>query len=111
VHFYVHNIAFPLKMFCPQSTGNDECNWRKCYDSHAASSFGRFFHLIRYSLITRDRNFFSLVAIMASGSRMILPSSSNIGSSVALQPFLDTIREKRCGYGFYLVIPTHKLCD
>jgi hypothetical protein len=66
VYFYVHNIAFLLKLLCPQSTGNDGCNWRKCSDSHAASSSGRFFHLIRYSLITRDGNFFSLVAIMAA---------------------------------------------
>ena len=52
------------------------------YVFHEASSTGRLFHLIRYSLITRDHNFFSLMEMIPSGSRMTLPSSSKVGSVV-----------------------------
>jgi len=78
------NISLSLNFVCPQRNGKEGCNWRKGSDSHFASSSSRFFHLIKYSLIIREHNLFSPVTIMASGSKIILPSSPNTGSIVCV---------------------------
>ena len=69
-------------MLCPQSKGKDRYCWQNCYVSHDASSSGKFFHLMRYSLSVQEQSLLSLVAIISFSSKITLPSSSNIGSNV-----------------------------
>ena len=67
--FFYAYIVFPLEeMFFPQILSSDGCCWPKKIIFQDALPFGRFFHLIKYSLITCDCNLFSWVVTIPSYS-------------------------------------------
>jgi hypothetical protein len=71
-----------LEILHPRIIGNDECLDLKYSFSQVSSSFGKFLHLIRYSLILLEQRILVQTSKMHLGSSTNFPSSSTRDKSV-----------------------------